>query len=58
MLCNNLDNYDSLPLIIFIQKPNKCILMVTSMGLRPSSACSIYTGVLFFEFVMYLKNSL
>ena len=57
MSYNNLGTFDSLPLIIFIQKPIKRVLMVTSMGLRPSSACSIYTGVLLFEFVMYLKNS-
>ena len=49
MSYNNLDNFDSLPLIIFIQKPIKRVLMVTSVGLWLSSAWSIYTGVLLFE---------
>ena len=52
----NLVNFDSLALIMFIQKSIKCVLMVKSMCLRPSSACIIYVGVLFREFIIYLKN--
>ena len=48
---------DSLSLIMFTQKPINRVLMIISMNLRRSSACNIHVGVLFREFVIYLKNS-
>ena len=43
--------------LVFSQKPIIQVLILISTGLQPSSACNIYAGVDFFEFVMYVRNS-
>ena len=52
---NNFDNLLSLPFTMFNQKPIIQVLILTSTALKPSSACSIYAGVDFFEFAIYLR---
>ena len=47
-----------LPFTIFSQKQIIWVLILMSTALQPSYVCSIYAGVDFLEFVLYLRNSI
>ena len=54
---NHFDSFVCLPFTISIQKLVVQVLILLSTALHPSSACSIYAGGDFHEFVIHLRNS-